>query len=323
MKHLAIILLIRNFTNLLLDGTSSDLSQATTAVDSMSNIIDKYGPAIVILAVFLILFLAIIISMMKYMSNMFNQMSNRINDADKDRSELLAKLIDGKITENETKTVNDVANRFTSELVDSLKPITDHVNERNNEKTKENEEHRHLVNMYIDVNVAFKDASNHIILNTTNCSRIAIYLFHNGNRSISGLPFFKMSCVYEWSVTGAYTVRGKTHNDLPLHIYYGLIEELHKDGVFKCGDIDQEVKQGHNFIKDFIEYSENTKSLYAVAINSITDNSFIGFLVAEFSNPKDFETDSEELDRVSHALNEAVSVVKPILSYQNPYTSNI
>ena len=197
----------------MLSATTGTDIISTDSISSVSELISKYGPFIVILAVFIVIFMAVI----AYIIHCNQKMNNQILQSQKKNSEANQEMMTEMI-----KTLIDMAK-----------------NDKEEEKERENEEdkkHKRLVSAYIDSSLAFKDASR-IAMSKIRCERIAVYLFHNGNSTPYGYSFAKMSCVHEWSMRGSDTIRGRTHANVPLYAFSTIVEALVKDGELAIGNI--------------------------------------------------------------------------------------
>ena len=305
------------FLNLLLTpilcanvDTISDVSDSSDAVSTISQAISEYGLPIVIMAVFFVIFLIAIFGILRNNSKMMEDLMNRQKNSDNFEQDVITKLVNSAL---DARLKNEIADT----LKDSITPLQKTVDELN--KKKESEEasegyHKDLIGAYIDVNMAFKDASRSA-QTELNCDRIAIYVFHNGNKSMHGLPFFKMSCIHEWTSRGN-TLRGKYHTDMPLHLFNDFIEDLWKQGVYKIEDVSK-VLDTNDSVEEFVNYS-NTKSMYMVAIKD--DNKAItGFVVAEFDSIDTFEHDDIRSEAVKSILNNMIVKISPIISNKYIY----
>lgn len=305
--------------SLIATATTTDSTEATEGVDSMiggvtrlSGLMSNYGILIVVIsAVLIILFVSILcllISNSRMISNIM-KMSN-INN-----STVINNL--DKFTNSSINADNVEKKKSVKEFKKNIKPINQGKDLKNKNSFQE-DYHKNIVGAYINVSMAFKDASR-AVLNKIGCDRVAIYTFHNGNVSMYGLPFFKMSCIHEWTKTGVNTLRGKSHTDLPLHLFSDFIEDLWKNGKYISEDIEKSQAIDHS-IKEFIAYSE-TKALYITAVKNF-DDIIVGFIIAEFDHAETFESDQKRHDEIEKAMDDMSLKVSPILGseyvYKNP-----
>ena len=278
--------------------TTSDLDTNAEGivggVTALADSISKNGPVIVICAVFIMLFILIFLLFLKINNTMFKNMIDQINSKNQENSTVTQKLLNHVLEddEDEEETKND------------------------KEKDKENkdQEHHHskdLVGLYIDYTTAFKRESKNVI-NTLRCDRVAVYVFHNGNQALYGLPFIKMSCVYEDTIKGNMTVRGKTHMNLPLHLFNDFIENLYRDGEF-AGNID-DIEIHDNSIREFLAFSD-AKAVFMRAIKK-SDGSLAGFTACEFAEHMNF-ADEETYKSISNAIKEMNIAIRYIITDEN------
>lgn len=176
--------------------------------------------------------------------------------------------------------------------------------------------HSDIVGAYIKVSLELKDICRTVDLKL-GCSRVAIYVFHNGNSSLYGLPFFKMSCISEYySQTDIHQTRGKNHVDLPLHLFDDIVESLYNNDVYVSEDVEDRSKSD-SCIEEFVRYS-NTKALAAKGIKN-DEGSLAGFIVAEFPNVDTFEMDKNRYDAVTSVLTEASGSAKVLIANKYVY----
>ena len=295
------------------DMPNMDISNAANGVVNISEAISKYGIAIVIMAVFFIIFMILIVIMLYSNTKMINTiMSNNANSNEQDQK-LISKFVDSTLESKGLGDNKEIVDTLTHALDERLHPIEEVLKRNSKEDEKKEDYHKDLVGAYIDINMAFKNISR-TTMNQLNCDRIAIYVFHNGNKSMYGLPFFKMSCIHEWTSLGNNTLRGKSHMDMPLHLFNDFIENLHKYGVYKAQNIEL-AKEKDPSIEGFTSYS-NTKALYLVAIKN-DDGIISGFVSVEFDKPDSFENDDKRDTDIRFIVDNMISKIAPIVS--NPY----
>jgi len=303
--------------------TANDISTVGEMTDGVTNVakaISDFGPVVVIMAVFIVIFLVLVLLVLRNNSKMMNQLMKRQDNYDKTDQQILNKFLETALasytqkSEDELKHVADDIRKSLEPLEHQIESINDRLDaeEEKHEKEKEEEDdiHKDLVGTFIDVNMAFKDASRTAFADL-GCERVAIYVFHNGNNSIHGLPFFKMSCIHEWTTKGSNTLRGKYHIDIPLHLFNDFIEDLWKDGYYAADDIER-AKEEDKSISEFTAFS-NTRSIYILGIRD-SDNKLAGFVVAEFAQVDTFKTNPERGAFVSNILNEMISKIGPIVT---------
>lgn len=242
-----------------------DLSNTVNQIGSVAALIEKYGPFIVILSVFIIVFLFIL----GYVIRNNQKMNKQIMDTQKQSAEANQQMMN-----------------------DMLKTFMDIVKERDEEEdekeAEENNKHKKIVSAYIDSSLAFKDASR-IAMSKIRCERIAIYLFHNGNSTPYGYSFAKMSCVHEWTMRGSDTIRGKTHVNIPLYAFSSIVETLVKDNEYVIGNIyEHGILSADEQVFQFISGS-TTRALFALAIKS-AEGELAAFTIAEFKEAQDFSS---------------------------------
>lgn len=290
-----------------------DIGNTATGVVNISEAISKYGIAIVIMAVFFIIFMILIIIMLYSNTRMINQIIASKSASDQQDQTIISKFIDNALNEKGVSSKEEIVNTLSNELKESLIPITQKLEALSKaaEENPDNKDdyHKDIVGAYIDINMAFKDISRSTLV-SLDCDRIAIYVFHNGNQSSHGLPFFKMSCIHEWTHHGINTFRGKSHIDLPLHLFNDFMENLYQTGYYKTEDVTKGIQDDPS-LKEFISLS-GTKSLYLVAIND-NENSLAGFVSAEFNHVETFEQNELRGRQVKMILDNMVSHIAPVI----------
>lgn len=297
-------------------SSSVENEQILSGVSTFSELISKYGPLVVLLSIFFILFIVLVVVVVKSNGKLINavtESNSKTADASNDTiSKLVTAALDKFKQENPMVSTSNNANQ---ELVDLVKKLESEISELKGDLNKppvtnEADYHKDIIGAYIDVNIIFKDASRKA-LQKLDCDRIAIYVFHNGNNAIYGLPFFKMSCVHEWTKTGIKTRRMQTHTDIPLNFFYSFIENIYKNGYYRTDDISVS-SEIDTSIKEFIAYSD-TQSMYIVNTKAPVTDAITGFVVAEFNEKNNFEHDEHRNEYVKDVLTEMAATVAPLL----------
>ena len=293
------------FLTAMISGETPDTSGVTNSVVDLAEAIHTYGMAVVIFAVFLVVIIALILVMTWNNSKLINSLMSTNESNNKMDQNLIGKLVDSALDKDPEPTSN------TDDTLVEIKSILKDLVNNSHEDTDdhENDYQKDLVGAYIDLNMAFKDISRST-LTKLKCDRIAIYVFHNGNKSMHGLPFFKMSCIHEWTSYGNKTLRGKSHVDIPLHLYNDFIENLHKYGAYRSEDVSKSIKDDPS-IRDYVAFSE-VKALYFVGMRDDT-GALAGFVAAEFGDIDSFQHDHERNEFVRNIIDDMISKVAPIV----------
>lgn len=298
---------------------SSGISDSVDGITSISKAISEYG----LLEVFAAVFCVAIFVLIGYVVWSNRKMMNNITDAIKQNNnidhDIVSKIIESVLDKEHNKEQSEMK-EMVDEFKKSLKPIEDvvkNINTITNEKVYK-DYHKDLVGAYIDVNMALKDASREA-LQLLQCSRIGIYVFHNGNASLHGLPFFKMSCIHEWNNIGGNTLRGKSHMDMPLHLFNDFIEDLWKKGYYKSENVEKSAQQDPS-IEEFVSFSD-TKSLFMMSVKN-KNNSLSGFVVAEFADIDTFEHDENRSKQIENVMSNMIQKISPIISSKYIYKND-
>lgn len=273
-------------TNVADTDMSLDPSTAVDGVTKISEAIAEYGPVVVICGVFIILFILIFLLFMKINNTMVKQMIKQVNDQSAENAKVMNKLLTHLLDETDDE----------------------HDNSNNNKDDKNKQHNRDLVGMFIDYNTAFIRESKNVI-NNLRCDRVAVYVFHNGNKALYGLPFIKMTCVHENTIKGSRTVRGNTHTGLPLHLYNDMIEALYHDGEY-AGNLD-DIEIHDNSIREFLSFSDS-KSLFIRAIKN-ENGSLAGFTVVEFNKEMNY-ADHELYEKIRYTVKDMNTAIRYIVT---------
>lgn len=282
------------------DAATTILSETVNDVTNLAGTISEHGILVVIAAAFLVftiliflLFLHLNNTMLKAVIKQFTDNANR-NDSITDR------LVDFVTNEDDDTKGNE-------EIMTKLKE-----QKKQEEDSKQVPKHgKDLVKLYINRETVFKSAAK-IVFESLKCSRIGIYVFHNGNETPYGLPFIKMSCIFDQGVNGIKTQRGLSHINMPLHFFDDMVEALYNNNEYYCNI---EGTDENSSIRSFAA-SSNSKSGYCVAIAS--EGTILGFISCEFSHNIDFN-DAEELDKIRSVMHDmTISIKYIIVNRANP-----
>lgn len=290
-----------------IDGTSD-------AVVSISEAISEYGPLIVIMAVFVVVFILMAVLILRNNAKMMNQLMTDKETAEETNQKMIEKFVSAALESHKNENKSN-----TEALLEDIKKSLEQTNKQKENDDNQNldgeDYHKDIVGAYIDVNMALKDASRKT-LSVLNCQRVGVYVFHNGNNSLHGLPFFKMSCIHEWTSRGCNTLRGKSHTDMPLHLFNDFVEDLYNYGVYKSQDVSKSIIEDPS-LQEFVEFSR-TKALYLVAIKD-ADGILVGFVIAEFEDIDKFETDIARDRFIRENLNTMAFNVSPFIANKYVY----
>ena len=288
-------------------GDLSDINDTIDKVGQISTLLNEHGPLIVALAVFIVLFLVAILLLMLGNIWMMKRALGKSDKREEDDQALLAKLLEDVLNKKNNSDFSELKSDISR--LDTM--LNNFIEGEQNKSVEINSpaEHKDLVKEYIYVSMAFKDVARSAY-KKLGCDRLATYVFHNGNKSLHGLPFFKMSCIHEWTQRGLATIRGRNHTEMPLHAYSNFVESLYNTGVYKADDINDNIKNDSQMV-DFVAFSD-ARGFYAVAIKG-NDDEVAGFVLAEFSHIECFEDNPERDSFVKATIDEMISYISPIV----------
>lgn len=167
--------------------------QELTDIYKLAETMQKFGPAITILTVFLFIFLAIILYFLKNNSVTSKQLMVQ-------QQQLIDHLLDQQQPKKEER-----------------------------EDTKTYDE-KNIVEIFYKLNTCLK-AECKKFLEKTKCDRIGIYVFHNGTVASHGLPFFKVSCICEYIRRGTGICSHiNDSTNIPLTLFDDIIGKLYTQG---------------------------------------------------------------------------------------------
>lgn len=314
------------------DGVTPPVGTPSESVDAaikLAEALDKYGPFITGIAIAIIIFIILIITVVVVF--LYDKICNtkkgeRIfgfgekivekamaNYFEKNNAENPDQCI--SFSDNETRSLVDQCmeklNVITTKL-DTLKPA---------QKTEVVNKDR--LRNYWKARDEFTNASK-ACLSVLGCIRVSIYVFHNGNKSLYGFPFFKITCVYDLTNNGSKSFASKNHVDCPLNIY-GFVADLYSQGTYINYDIEktrEENKTNHiddKGILTFLEYSK-TRSIYMKAIKTDED-ALCGFATIEFDIAHD-STDDMNNAYIMRTMESYIKAIKPIICDYGEFDKN-
>jgi len=137
---------------------------------------------------------------------------------------------------------------------------------------------------------------------TTKADRIAVYVFHNGQRMLNGRHMMKFSCMCEYATLQRYYFMDK-QRDIPVGAIQMACNELIENHRWSCADIST-LEDGNmqNWFKEF-----PSKSVYLSAVYD-TSGIIIGFVSANFFLDQVTENNSARIKEQITRLADRVSV---------------
>lgn len=250
---------------------------------SVSEAINKYGTAAILLA-------AIITVFMVY--------ANRINKS-------LKQFTDQTIKNNEN---------YQNSMTKQNDKIIEEILSTRNEMSKTPSQ-KDLFKTFTKLSKALKEYCKDI-MTTIKADRLAIYLFHDGAYSTHGIHFFKMSCICEKVLVGSgVRERSIEHSNLPINLFDDMIEQLISNGIYII-DNDGEALTNSNH-RIFIS-ANKIKYSQTIAIFD-KDNNIIGFVLAEM----DSEKTDEAIANNKKILQSFINQIIPVLTYSDYVEINL
>lgn len=143
-----------------------------------------------------------------------------------------------------------------------------------------------------------------------NASRLAIYLFHNGQSSTHGFSFVKMSCICEKITIGSgVRERFMEHSNIPINLFDEMVDELSTNGKYIVVNNEKECSETVRRL-----FISSPKIQYAQLVSVLdNDNNILGFICAEMSNDYSRESALKEKQKIDELINQ----IRPVLSYSD------
>lgn len=148
--------------------------------------------------------------------------------------------------------------------------------------TKKDDDHSNAVDDRIkfseDINQALKD-----ILNVHNAHRVCIFEFHNQTSNLSGTPFAKYSCTYEYVAKGIAPISNKCQG-LPISQLAHIINEVQAapDQILVYDDMNK-LEDENPILASLLKETGANTIAYAALFDK--DNTLIGLLAMEYWVP--------------------------------------
>lgn len=195
-----------------------------------------------------------------------------------------------KIGEKLTDQISNQNDKLMNHIVDQQKNLIDYV------ITKEHtvsDNHNKMMNERMalaeDINTKLKD-----IMNIHNSQRAFIIEFHNSNQNMSGIPFTKYSCTYEWFEKGLLPL-GNRCVGLPFSSMSKIVQDVLTSSNQQMMYTDMNKLEMENpALVAFVKDEKTTCIIY----NGLHDknNQLIGLLVLEYqTNPEDIHVNMNQL----------------------------
>lgn len=205
---------------------------------------------------------------------------------------ILLKKWNTKISNDMTSGLEKVGEKLTDQLSHQNDILIGHMVEQQNnlinylvnKESDELQNHNNMLNdrmiLSEDINMKCKD-----IMNIHNSQRAFILEFHNSYQNLSGIPFAKYSCNYEWFDRGLLPLGNKCIG-LPFSSIAGVVQDVIKSENQQIiyDDMDLLYEKNPSLVSYFTD--EGVKALVYTGLHDI-HNQLIGLLVLEYQTNVD------------------------------------
>lgn len=250
--------------------SSEDLINVSSEIEKYTSLLDSYGAAVVILALFISIFTIVFLLLIRNNSKT-------------------------------TKQIMDQQQKLFDAILKKEQEVTD-LKEDNDHKEK------NLVDLFVKIDDSIKDVLKKIN-QQIDASRLSVYVFHNGSYSSHGLPFFKVSCINEIIKKNCgVTSKIKAHTSLPLSMFNNCIKDLSNNGkviITNVGTNEAEYPVIHSILD-----SSGIKSALGVAIYDHDNNILGVIIAEFRDKKDDLERECETLIEYTTFLEPILSYSK-------------
>ena len=232
---------------------------------------------------------------------------------------LLLKKWNNRLSSQLTSGLERVGEKLTDQLsqqnedlvhciIDQQKELIGYlVNKENDELENHNKMLNDRMILSEDINMKCKD-----IMNIHNSQRSFIIEFHNSYQNLSGIPFAKYSCNYEWFDRGLLPL-GNRCIGLPFSSIAGVVQDVIKSENQQViyDDMDKLYEKNPSLVSYFKD--EGTKVIVYTGLHDI-HNQLIGLLVLEYQK----EVDTSKINL--HQLDVQAAEVTSMLNIRYKYS---
>ena len=191
-----------------------------------------------------------------------------------------------KINKNMSSGLENIGKELTKEIAEQNKELVntiisnqdkllDHIlNKHTVEKKNHNDKLQEKMKLSDEINMALKD-----IMNIHNAQRAFILSFHNSGENLSGTPFPKYSCDYEWFDKGLLPLQFKCKNlsfSSLAHIVNNILKSNNQQIIYNIEDLSQHSPSLYALLKDDLSETLVYTAMYD------KNNNLIGLLVLEY-----------------------------------------
>ena len=219
-----------------------------------------------------------------------------------------------KVGEKLTDQMSKQNDQLMSTIVNQQEKLIDHLLHT---EVEQKELHNEMVNDKIKLAEEIIESLKNIMI-SHHAQRAFIIEFHNSNNNLSGIPFAKYSCTYEWFDKGLFGLSYRC-NSLPFsQIARVTSEVIQNDNQIKIysdmGKMEEENPSLFSSHKD-----PRTKQIIYSAMYD-RNNVLIGMLILEYQ--KDHNITNEEINQLSIQTAELTSIINLRYKYSKDKDDN-
>ena len=248
---------------------------------------------------------------------LFKLLSNKLSeDMTSGLEKIGEKLTDQMSQQNKnlTNTLAEQQSQLTNTIIDQQNKLLDHlINKDSRDAVNHNKMLNKRIELAEEINNRLRD-----IMNIHNSQRAFIIEFHNSYENLSGVPFAKYSCTYEWFDKGLMPVANKIMG-LPFAQIAKVVSDIINSDNQQKVYTDIDLMECENpsltaFIKD-----DKTKAIVYDAMYD-RNNQLIGCLVLEYHVP--LEEGHLNLDQLKVQTAELTSILNIRYKYSKSNYDN-
>ena len=214
-----------------------------------------------------------------------------------------------KIGENLTEQLSKQNESLTKVIIEQQDKLFNHLLD---EKKNEVKRHNNMVNdkedLAVDINNSLRD-----IMNIHNSQRAYILVFHNHNENLSGVPFVKFSCKYEWFEQG-YDPLFATCKDMAFGSIAQIVQDVRRSDMQCVIYTDLEKFRAENpSIYHYIKSDQSKAFVFKAMYDK--NNLLISLLVLEYNY--DIDPSKINLNKISVQAAELTQLLNLRYKYTN------